>query len=367
MVGESLYSHDEAHLLLVEDNDDDAFLFEKEVARGVDYAFANDIAVTRAETLTEAVGQCEQQSFDAVFLDLGLTDSNGVETVERFTDHGFGLPIIVLTGLRDKGTALEAIQAGAQAYLVKGESAPETIVRTMRHAIERRRNEQTVRRQRDQMDFFNSILRHDMLNGMQFIMVRANSLQERLSGEEQADAREIADWSEDIIDLAEKTRDILDTVTSGEEVEVKPVHLKRTFEAIVSEVETLRDGVSVEVDCPPDLEVRAGDLLEDVFWNLLTNAVEHTRPESVTIEVRAERDGDTARIVVEDDGPGIPPAQRDRIFDRGEKGGGSSGTGFGLYFVESMVETYDGDIEFEPAEPGARFVVQLPAAERWTV
>lgn len=350
----------DVHLLLVEDSDDDAFLFRKEIEKGLEYALVDDIRLTRVDSLAAAIDACQEQSFDAVFLDLGLPDSNGLETIERFTDHDFGLPVIVLTGLRDEQTSLAAIQQGAQDYLVKGDSGPETMVRVMRHAIEREANERRVRRQRDQLDFFNSILRHDMLNGLQIIQLRAHSLSDRLESDELSDVEGILTWTENIIDLTEKTRDILDVLTGGEQAELKPIPVRERLEEMSEDIEQIREGVTVELDCPACVTVRANDLLEDVLRNLLTNAVEHTKPDPVTVTVRAEERGETVRLVVEDDGPGIPEAQQDSLFGRGEKGTDSTGTGFGLYFVKSMVDIYSGNVRVESAKPGARFVMELP-------
>lgn len=362
MSSENLLVESEAHLLLVEDSDDDAYLFRKEIETGLEFAFVDDISLTRVDSLSAAIDTCQEESFDAVFLDLGLPDSNGVETIRQFTDQEFGVAVIVLTGLRDKEISLEAIQHGAQDYLVKGESGAETIVRAMHHAIERKANEQKVHRQRDQMQFFNSILRHDLLNGMQIIQARAQSLSGRLEGDEQEDIEKVANWSDNIVDLTMKTRDILDALTSEEQAELSPVQVGDVVESMAGEIEQMREGVTVEIDCSPDLTAHANDLLDDMLRNLLTNAVEHTKPEPVTIRVRAEQQADSVRVVVEDDGPGVPEGQRERVFERGEKGDSSTGSGFGLYFVSSMVDTYEGDIWVEPAEPGARFVMEIPAA-----
>ena len=360
MTAEYTIDLSEVDLLLVEDNDDDAFLFQKEIEKGLQYAFVDEINLTRVESLSGAVEACTEQSFDVVFLDLGLTDSSGTETIEQFTANDFAVPVIVLTGLRDRQTSLAAIRHGAQDYLVKGDSGPETIVRAMRHAIERQANEQTVRRQRDQMEFFNSILRHDLLNGLQIIQLRAQALSDRLDGEAQADVEDIVSWSDNIVDLTEKTRDIMDTLTSGERAELSAVSLRDVLAGMVDDIEQMRDGVSVKLDCPADITVKANDLLEEVLRNLLTNAVKHTKPQPVTVTVRAEEAAGSVRLVVEDDGPGIPEKQRKKLFERGEKGDGSTGSGFGLYFVKSMVETYNGDIWVESANPGARFVMTFP-------
>ena len=349
-----------ADVLLVEDNDDDAFLIEKKIDQGVDSAFVDDIELTRVKSLAAAIETCETESFDAVFLDLGLPDSRGLETIERFTAQEFDLPVVVLTGLQDDRASIEAIQQGAQDYLIKGESTAETIIRAMRHAIERKENQRQIHRQRDQIEFFNSILRHDMLNGMQIIRLTAQGLEPRLDGEEADDIQTIVNWSDNIVELTEKIKDILDAVTSGEQAELHPIRVQSVVARQIEEIEAMRDGVTVDIEIPYEIEVHANDLFADVIRNLLTNAVDHTAPADVTITVTARQTATDVELVIEDDGPGVPEDKQDTLFNRGAKGSGSSGSGLGLFFIETMVDTYDGEIRFEPADPGARFIMTLP-------
>jgi len=353
----------EVTVLVVEDSDDDALFLKKNLEQGIEYAFVDDIEIERESSLSAAIDACNRRHFDAVFLDLGLPDSNGIETLRRFTDAEFDVPVIVQTGLRDKETALEAIRQGAQEYLVKGESGPETIVKSMRHAIERSKNERQLRRHRDQMEFFNSILRHDMLNGMQIIRGNVHSLADELDGEPGEKAETILEWSDNIVDLTEKIRDILDTLTSEDTTELQRFVVDDVMADLVAEIEGIRDGVTVTVDCDDDAAVQANELFVDVLRNLLINAVKHTKPEPVDIEVAAESDGDTVEIVVADNGPGVDDARKQRIFDRGETSGSAGGSGFGLYFVDSIVETYGGSVTVEDNEPqGAQFILTLPNA-----
>lgn len=350
-------------MLLVEDNDDDALFVRRDFKEGVRYAFADEINIIRVESLADAIDACTDRSFDAVFLDLGLPDSNGIETVDRFTDGEFDLPIIVLTALKDNKTAIEAVQSGAQDYLVKGETTPKTIVRTMRHAIERNKNERQLRRQRDQMEFFNSILRHDMLNGMQIIRGNSAALVAELDDDQGEKADTILKWSDNIIDLGEKIRDILDTLTSEDTTELQPIVVNDIVRELTGETESIRDGVTVQVECPENTVVRANGLFIDVLRNLLTNAVKHTAPDDVTVEVTVKTRDNTVEIIVADDGPGIDDEQKDEIFNRGETSTDSGGSGFGLYFVSSIIETYGGSVSVEDNEPtGARFILTLSNA-----
>jgi len=132
----------------------------------------------------------------------------------------------------------------------------------------------------------------------------------------------------------------------------------------VPEIEGMREDVTVSTECPSDAAVRANKLFADVLRNLLVNAVEHTAPDPVSIEVTVEPRPDSVRVIVADDGPGVPDDEQDRIFRRGMSSDGSAGSGFGLYFVDTMIDTYDGTIRVEDNDPeGTRFVLELPKAD----
>jgi len=80
------------------------------------------------------------------------------------------------------------------------------------------------------------------------------------------------------------------------------------------------------------------------------------------------RDGSSVVLTVADDGPGVPPALRDRIFDRFVRGDGDSGprsgSGLGLAIVKAVADAHGGSVVLEsPKGGGARFVVTLPAAQ----
>lgn len=108
------------------------------------------------------------------------------------------------------------------------------------------------------------------------------------------------------------------------------------------------------------------DDLHRLVTNLIENALCHTPPGTeVRVSVRA-RDGEV-RIVVEDDGPGIPGPLRSAVFERFVRGGGdrAGSSGLGLAIVRAVAESHGGSVVLQDAKhgPGTRFVVRLPAAE----
>ncbi|MDT0276840.1 sensor histidine kinase [Blastococcus goldschmidtiae] len=107
------------------------------------------------------------------------------------------------------------------------------------------------------------------------------------------------------------------------------------------------------------------DALARVVQNLLDNAVRHART-TVVITLTA---GDSAVLTVADNGPGIPPDQRDRVFERftrrdDARSRDAGGSGLGLAIVRDVVTRHGGTVGIGDAAPGARFVVRLPLASR---
>ena len=106
------------------------------------------------------------------------------------------------------------------------------------------------------------------------------------------------------------------------------------------------------------------DSLARVLRNLVDNAVRHASS-SVTLTLSAA--GSLARLAVSDDGAGVPPADRERIFERftrldDARDRDAGGSGLGLAIAREIVVAHGGTVTVEDAEPGARFVVTLPAA-----
>lgn len=127
-------------VLLIEDNPVDAQLTQDILAE-----WANDrFDLTRVGTLSEGLARLARDRFDAVLLDLSLPDAQGLNTVTQVLATSPGIPIVVLTGYDDQELALQAVQQGAQDYLVKGQAQADLLSRAIRYAIERKRTEERL-------------------------------------------------------------------------------------------------------------------------------------------------------------------------------------------------------------------------------
>ena len=139
-------------VLLIEDNPGDARLVWEMLKEAGTARFE----LVHAKQLDEGLRRLSQEAFDILLLDLNLPDSQGLETLHRAYQRASEVPIVVLTVLDDVASAVQAVQKGAQNYLVKEQVASDQLVRSMYHAIERKQVEEQI----------TSMALHDTLTGL---------------------------------------------------------------------------------------------------------------------------------------------------------------------------------------------------------
>jgi DNA-binding NarL/FixJ family response regulator len=127
----------EIKILLVEDNPADVLFLREALQQDLLTSFV----LTATERLSTAAPLFEKNIFDIILLDLGLPDSQGLETFTRIHQIAPEIPIIILSGLRDEFFATQAVQAGAQDYLMKDANSFSSCARAIRYAIERSKSQ----------------------------------------------------------------------------------------------------------------------------------------------------------------------------------------------------------------------------------
>jgi two-component system sensor histidine kinase MtrB len=140
-------------------------------------------------------------------------------------------------------------------------------------------------------------------------------------------------------------------------VEPRPVVLKRVLADVVQGALSTSD--AVDLDVPDDLAAVVDPLvLERVVSNLVANAVRYGAP---PIRIEAHQRDRHLRVVVEDEGPGVPNELEGRIFDRFARGSGpGSGHGLGLAIARAYAQAHGGDLVYDPGARGARFELLIP-------
>jgi two-component sensor histidine kinase/CheY-like chemotaxis protein len=141
-------------ILAIEDNPADREILHEllEDIQGPAYDIENAGTVSEVKSLISGGG------FDFIILDLGLPDSQGIDTLKAVRSLTSATPIIVLTGLDDEETGLKAFHEGAQDYLIKGQITGPSLVRSIRYAKERNHIEQELIRKNAELDVMNEEL-----------------------------------------------------------------------------------------------------------------------------------------------------------------------------------------------------------------
>ncbi|MFC7098584.1 histidine kinase N-terminal 7TM domain-containing protein [Halobaculum marinum] len=235
-------------------------------------------------------------------------------------------------------------------------------------------------RHRRRVGVLNRLLRHDLRNEMNVVMGYAELLEadaERTdagatvardpaptptaSGDGGTNALErIQESAEEMLDLAETVREVEATL-DAEGSELTRLDVAALVRAQADGLSFKAPTARVSVDAPESAWVKASDLVDSVFENLLDNAVVHSHREHPTIDVTVEADEETVAVTVADDGPGIPEQELATFQADGESALTHS-SGLGLWLVIWITEESAGEVTFDVDETGTAVTVRLPAA-----
>ena len=227
-------------------------------------------------------------------------------------------------------------------------SSPTTdgVIITARDVTERLRNQQ--RRQ-----VMNRVLRHDLRNDMNVVVGHAEILVEALDSERGRHAETIKEKSSNLVDLGEKVRKI-DQRLHGRDRELKEVDLARIVQDEVRSVHQSYPETSIRTRIE-EVSIWGDTLVRAAVENLIENAIEHNDHDTPEIDVVVTETDDRVELVVTDNGPGIPEAER-RVITAGIETPLEHISGLGLWLVKWIVEGMDGELEIEDNDPRGSIV-----------
>jgi signal transduction histidine kinase len=374
-------------VLLVEDNPGDAELLvellrESAPARaGQEAAAAPPERVLCAGRLAAAREMLRDGAVDVVLLDLSLPDARGLDTLAQVRAAAPRLPVVVLTGLADEGVAVQALQAGAQDYLVKGAVTGVGVRRAIRHALERQRLLDAAQRATHARDTVLGVVAHDLRNPLATIRMCARALGVRAASPDapaEPDGDELhgvilrsVEWMERIIgDLLDVSR--LDAGHLAMDAQpVEPAALLDALRELHAPLAEERH-VTLEVRAAGALPVVHADpdRLLQALGNLLGNALKFTPAGGrITVDAAAgPSSSDTpdrphVRFAVTDTGAGIPGEHLPHIFDRFWQARETrrAGAGLGLAIVKGIAEAHGGAVRVRSTVGvGSTFEIEIP-------
>lgn len=360
--------------------------------------------------IDEAIDACIAQPPHCILLDYQLPDGTGLEFIKKLNERvpEVTYPIVMLTASGSEAIAVEAMKAGVQDYLVKGQTPPSLLVRSIREAIyhvETRRlltkqqaelqrllnetHESNVRK--DQIlrelevakeaaeranaskDEFLAALSHELRTPLTPVLSAVSSHdpesmdRDELVGLFQMIRRNVELEAKLIDDLLDLTR-----ISTGKlRLEMHPLHLgaclQNTIEICGPDFDQKRIALTIDLQTGGTLVLVDAARLHQVFWNILKNAVKFT-PEGGRVEIgsRFLIDG-KVEITFRDSGVGIDPEVLPKIFRAFEQGDRQTtrsfgGLGLGLAISKALIDAHGGTIRAESAgrHQGTTLIVTLP-------
>lgn len=213
-------------------------------------------------------------------------------------------------------------------------------------------------------DLFVDIIAHDLINPVGIIKNYTELMLDTESDETKR--TNLQSIKRNTVRLAEIIRDAK-TVAKLEgmkKVEFAERDLTSTLKSTVSdfEGEIKSKGLGVEFLCPGECKAMVNPILDEVFYNLMSNAVKYS-PEKGKITISTGDAGGTWRISIKDNGPGVHDEDKEKIFERFKrlKKGEVKGTGLGLTIVKRIVDIHSGRVWVEDnPEGGSIFCLDLP-------
>jgi len=350
-------------ILLVEDNPADARLLREMFNE----QGPHNTELTHVDCMSAAEKHLSERAVDMVLLDPGLPDAQGLGAIRRARAAAPRVPLVVLTGFDDETLAEQALQEGAQDYLIKGQIDARGILRALRYATERKRLERLK-------DEFVSTVSHELRTPLTSISGSLGLLTGNAAGIlPDPMARLLAIAHTNSQRLVRLVNDILDIekMEAGRVVfNFRRTDVRSVVEQAIDANRGFAEGYGVRIRledaCAAAVDVRADpDRLLQVVTNLLSNAIKFS-PANNEVVVAIERGTDMVRLTVRDRGSGIPVDFKPLIFEKFAQADAKDarqkgGTGLGLSIVKQIVDRLSGEVGFADALGGGTiFHVHLP-------
>jgi len=327
-----------------------------------------------------ALGYLAQNETPSLIMcDISMPLMNGIELCRRLKRNKryCEIPLVVVSSNEESDILQEAFLSGASDYIKKPIEQKELLCRAKRLLSEHQRKKMDAARRKasesanEKKTRFLAVASHDLRNPLVSIRGLSQFLSKESFGPLTEGQREmvasINQASESMLQLVEDLLDI-----SMLDLEKRPklqicdlrdfAHRAKALHT--STASTKR--ISIVLDCTdqPAPALLDTSLFTRVVDNLLTNAIKFSEPET-TARILVRSDADEVALCVEDEGPGIPGDEFDKLFKEfsrtsNQPTGGESSTGIGLYMSRNIVRALGGEIEAENRQQaGARFTVKF--------
>ena len=329
------------NILLIEDNQGDVRLI-KEILNDVeDFHYK----LTASDSLQQGIELIAKKDFDIIILDLGLPDSQGLDSFRRLSGYANSLPIIVFTGLEDKQAALKAVQDGAQDYLIKGKIGGFPLTQALRFAIERKKMEENIKYSLHEKEVLLQEIHHRVKNNMQIVVsllrLQAAGIKNKktleLFKECQNRIKSISVIHEKLYQSKNFSR-----VDFGQYIHEMLFHLANTYGIDTQSIIIHSESENGELDI--NKAIPCGLILNE----LVSNCFKHAFPDNKgEVSVEFHKIKGKHHLIIRDNGKGLPENIDIKMT-----------TSLGLQIVRDLVKQLKGSIEVE-REHGTEFIIRF--------
>ena len=363
-------------VLLVEDDPADRDLILGELAKG-EFEIIADVAATAAEFRQRIATNRP----DVVLADYNLGQWRGTEALEILRQEGLDIPLILVSGALGDVTAVECIKQGVTDYVLKDSLARLSVA--LRGALkdknvraERKRAQvslaekvEELARSNADLEQFAYVASHDLQEPLRMVSAYTQLLAERYRGKLDDQADKYIHYA---IDGATRMQSLIQDLLAFSRVgrQEYAFAIRDCNQLVDSAVENLRAAIletgAAVTHAPLPQLMANGSQLQQVFQNLIGNAIKFHGPKSPIIEISASKQGAEWLFSVADNGIGISAEHADNvfiIFNRLHTRTEYAGNGIGLAICKKIVERHGGRILAKPHEGGGTvFNFTLPAA-----
>jgi len=335
----------------------------------------------RAETAEDgSIGleKVKETKPDLILIDLKMPGISGMEVLEKVKEIDPNIIPVVITGYATVESAVEAMKKGAYDFLPKP-FTPEELRIIISRGLERRKlilETESLRKEKKLIEEnFITMVTHQLRSPLVAIQQFFEVILEGMVGEVQEKQKEMITKASNRVDgLLKLINDWLDVarLNGGQIVDkLKPLSLKKVIRRLIEDMQPLAqdNDVSLSFGTFSENDIVQGDeeTLEQVFSNLITNAIGYNKPKGKVI-ITIKENKDFISTEVQDTGIGIAKEHLPFIFDqfyRVKRGEGQKikGTGLGLSIAKKIVDAHRGSILVSSElRKGSSFTVLLPKA-----
>ena len=355
-------------ILVLEDDEDDFALLEREIGR-----IEGARVAARAQSRDQLEQALDAGAYDLVISDWRMPGFDAMGALQIVRGRGIDAPFIIVSGTIGEEAAVRALKAGASDFVAKGNLAKlaPSILRELREArtrSEKRDALEALRRAVKARDDFLAIAGHELRTPLTTLrlqvqaMLRAQKLGEPV--ERMTERLALVERSTDRLHaLVDRLLDITQVAEQGVSLSRGRTDLSRIVAEAAARFADAGAPGQIRVHAPAPVmgdwdEVR----LDSLVTNLLANALKYGEGKPVLAAVLDG--GDEARLSVEDQGIGIAEEDQRRIFERFGRAVSDrryGGFGIGLWLVREIARAHGGRVELTSAPgKGSAFVIHLP-------